>query len=163
MEVSVLNVDRSIGSSDWIKSNSWSFTEIQTLEDLITKLGLLEKDETAQVDGINRFMKLPSSIPMPDSLRKEVYQFIGETLPNPKFLTMVAWCLEAVDRFFPEESQKIIAVYKKIKQSGASFLDDIDFEEQAILMDIQTRDIPDNRYPKSPLMVELDQAAKLRK
>jgi hypothetical protein len=159
----VINVDANIRSSDWIKSASWSFSEIQTLKDLISMVAGLDKEESIQKQKILDFMRLPASIPMPDPLRRQVYEFLGESLPNPMLYRRVVWCLKTSDRFFPEDLQKMISVYERIKTNKINFFDDLDFSDQAVILDLETRTIPDKMYPKSYLALELDRAAKLRK
>lgn len=159
----VINVDGNLRSSDWIKSASWSFSEIQTLKDLISMVAGLDKEESVQKQELKDFMRLPASIPMPDSLRREVYEFLGESMPNPMLFRRVVWCLKTSDRFFPEDLQKMISVYERITTNKINFFDDLDFSDQAVMLDLETREISEKMYPKSYLALELNRAAKLRK
>jgi hypothetical protein len=156
----MINIDNSLYSSDWIKMTGWGFPGVNSLKDLLGTLGLSESDIDTQKKKINAFMKLPAAVPMPDSLRKEVYEFLGASLPNPQFAERILWCLDTVKKFFPNEWKNLKPVFDKILKNKIRFFEDLEFEDQMAILEIETREIPSKWHPKSYLEKQLMRASK---
>jgi hypothetical protein len=157
-----IKIDSSIGESDWAKKGTWDFPGINTLKDFVGETGVSEDQDNKIKKQLLGLLKLPSAYPMPDDLRKEIYLFIGESPVNPKFIDKISWCIDAVFDFFPEEVERITTLSEKIKKDGIRFYSDLDFEDQMFILDLETRDIPQEDYPLSQFKQDLKKSAKIK-
>ena len=155
-----IEIDSSIEKSDWVKKQRWDFPGVETLEDFVGGVGLPEESDTELKNFLIKFLELPASYPMPDKLRKEIYVFIDQSPINPKFVDKISWCIDAVFEVFPEEAEKITELCEKIKKDKIRFYDDLAFEDQMFVLDLETREIEIENYPLSQFKQDLEKIRK---
>ena len=78
--------EQPIVNDDWIKTLRWDFwiapgqkhRLVETLNDLLIFLDVAGAPEDRQRRAVRELMELPSARPMPDALRSEVMEYLGQ-------------------------------------------------------------------------------------
>jgi len=134
-------------NEDWIKTRTWGWPHIQTLDDFLSTRGghaTTPEEKAIQEEGVRDFLKLPSSIPMPEGLRRELNDYFGKKLPNSHFIGKLRQIGYLVERHFIEDEHNFNLMASDAMEVDATFPSDLSSENQEFFGDILQRPNPDS-------------------
>jgi hypothetical protein len=134
-------------NEDWIKTRTWGWPHIQTLDDFLSSRGgraTTPEHKAKQEEDVLDFLTLPSSIPMPEGLRRELNDYFGKKLPNSHFIGKLRQIGYLVERHFVEDEQNFNLMASTAMEVDATFPSDLSSANQEFFWDILQRPNPDS-------------------
>jgi hypothetical protein len=134
-------------NEDWIKTRSWGWPHIQTLDDFLSTRGgraTTSEQKAEQEEDVRAFLTLPSSLPMPEGLRRELNDYFGKKLPNSHFIGKLRQIGYLVKRHFVEDEHNFNLIASDAMEVDAAFPSDLSSENQEFFWDILQRPSPDS-------------------
>jgi hypothetical protein len=134
-------------NEDWIKTRTWGWPHIQTLDDFLSSRGgraTTPEEKAKQEEDVRAFLTLPSSIPMPEGLRRDLNDYFGKKLPNSHFIGKLRQIGYLVERHFVEDEHNFNLMASNAMEVDATFPSDLSSENQEFFGDILQRPNPDS-------------------
>ena len=132
-------------NEDWIKTMRWGWPHIKTLDDYPfrqSRIPPTPEEKAALEESFRTSLNLPSSIPMPDSLRREINEYFGKKMPNQNFQRKARHIEWLVETYFDEEAFEWEHLRSNIVRVDATFVEDLTEENQVFFQDMITRPNP---------------------